>query len=107
MTDLQDKTLEELQQLIANAQTQLKIAQRGKHKEVIAQIRELADSIGVIVDIHENSDKAASKKVSAKVAIKYQNPDDPSKTWTGRGMKPKWLVELMNAGRDQNDFLIG
>jgi len=106
MTDLHNKTLEELHQLIADAQTQLKITQRKQHKEVIAKIKALADSIGVIVDIHENSTKNVSKKVSATVSIKYRHPDDTSKTWTGRGMKPKWLVELTNAGRDQNDFLI-
>jgi len=105
MTDLDNKTPEELQQLITDAQAQLKIVQRKQHKEVIAKIRELADSIGATVEIHEHSDKV-SKKVSATVAIKYRHPDDHSKTWTGRGMKPRWLVELINAGRDQNEFLI-
>ncbi len=106
MTDFHNKSPEELQQLIAEAQAQLKVTQRRQHKEVIAKIKELADSIGATVDIHEHSEKEASKKVVAKAAIKYRHPDDPTKTWTGRGMRPKWLVELVNAGRDQHEFLI-
>ena len=39
--------------LIAEAQTQLEALKRNHHKEVIAQIKELAASIGVTVDIRE------------------------------------------------------
>ena len=36
----------------------------------------------------------------------YRNPADGS-TWTGRGLKPRWLVEAIEAGRSQDEFLIG
>jgi DNA-binding protein H-NS len=38
-----------------------------------------------------------------KVAPKYRNPKDPSQTWTGRGRRPRWIVE---AGGDVKRFLI-
>ena len=41
-----------------------------------------------------------------KVAAKYRNPDDPSETWAGRGLKPKWLTAAIKAGKKQDDFLI-
>jgi DNA-binding protein H-NS len=40
------------------------------------------------------------------VLPKYQNPDDPSETWAGRGKQPRWLVAQLKAGNQMNDFLI-
>lgn len=42
-----------------------------------------------------------------KVPPKYQDPTDPWNTWTGRGRKPRWVVEaLKGKGRKLEDFLI-
>ena len=49
MTEIQNKSEEELLALIAAAQTHLVALKRNKYKEVIAQIKELATSIGVTV----------------------------------------------------------
>ncbi|MDP3876428.1 MAG: H-NS histone family protein [Methylobacter sp.] len=105
MTDFQNKTPEELQQLLADAQAQLKIIQRNKHKDVIAQIKALADSIGATVDIYDNTYKV-STKVLAKVSAKYRHPDNEFQTWSGRGITPKWLIALVEAGHNKDDFLI-
>lgn len=32
------------------------------------------------------------------VAVRYRNPEDSSKTWTGRGIKPRWVQAMQNAG---------
>jgi DNA-binding protein H-NS len=41
-----------------------------------------------------------------KVIAKYQNPQNPSETWSGRGRQPRWLSSLLAGGRDVNDFKI-
>ena len=89
--------------VIVEAQTQLETIKRSKYKEVIAQIKELAASIGVTVEIHEAGKATAT---SAKIPAKFRNPDNHSQTWTGRGLAPKWLKALIAAGRDKNEFLI-
>ena len=33
-----------------------------------------------------------------KVEPKFRNPNDPQKTWSGRGKPPRWVVELLAAG---------
>ena len=101
MTDIQNKSKEELLALIAEAQTQLEAIKRSHYKEVIAQIKELAASIGVTIDIHETS-----KPTSAKIPAKFSNPDNPSQTWTGQGMAPNWLKELVKQGHNKDEFLI-
>jgi DNA-binding protein H-NS len=40
------------------------------------------------------------------VAPKYRNPDDPSETWAGRGLKPRWLAAAIKSGKRAEDFLI-
>jgi DNA-binding protein H-NS len=41
------------------------------------------------------------------VAPKYRNPENPSETWAGRGLKPRWLVAAMKGGKKLEDFAIG
>jgi DNA-binding protein H-NS len=39
-------------------------------------------------------------------APKYRNPENPSQTWAGRGLKPLWLKSAIEAGKSPDDFLI-
>ena len=41
-----------------------------------------------------------------KVLPRYRNPNDPSETWSGRGKTPRWLAELIAAGRQLDEFRI-
>ncbi|QSA98230.1 H-NS family nucleoid-associated regulatory protein [Methylococcus sp. EFPC2] len=103
MTDnLSQLSESELAAVIENAKKALKDKQEGKRKEVIAQIRELAASINVGVEIIEGG-KPASRK-GGRVPVKYRNPANPADKWTGRGMKPKWLRELIDQGRNLEEF---
>jgi DNA-binding protein H-NS len=40
------------------------------------------------------------------VAPKYRNPENPSETWAGRGLKPRWLVAAMRGGKKLEHFSI-
>lgn len=56
---------------------------------------------------------AAGSKVALRrgargsVAPKYRNPENPSETWAGRGLKPRWMAAAIKAGKKADDFLIG
>lgn len=104
MTDLNNLSVTELQAVIDNAESALKAKQASQRKEVYAQIKELAASVGATVEIHE-SDKSPARK-SVKVPPKYRNPDNAEKTWTGRGVMPRWMRALTESGRDKSEFLI-
>ncbi len=41
-----------------------------------------------------------------KVAPKYRNPENPSETWAGRGLKPRWLAAAIKSGKKLDDFSI-
>ena len=40
------------------------------------------------------------------VLPKYQNPDDPSETWAGRGKQPRWVTAQLRSGKTLEDFEI-
>src|SRR5215813_2787466 len=40
------------------------------------------------------------------VAPKYRNPENPSETWAGRGLKPRWLAAALKAGKKLEHFSI-
>jgi DNA-binding protein H-NS len=40
------------------------------------------------------------------VLPKYQNPDRPGETWSGRGKQPRWLAAHLKAGKTIDDFRI-
>jgi DNA-binding protein H-NS len=40
------------------------------------------------------------------VAPKYRNPENPSETWAGRGLKPRWLEAALKSGKELEDFSI-
>jgi DNA-binding protein H-NS len=41
------------------------------------------------------------------VPPKYRNPDNPAETWAGRGLRPRWLVAALKAGKKLEHFAIG
>lgn len=104
MTDYKTLSEVELQEVIANAENALNEKKNRKRKAVLAQINELAASIGVQIDIIGNEKQSVRKGV--KVPIKYINPANPDEKWTGRGVTPKWLRAYLDAGRDKSEFVV-
>ena len=105
--DLNTLSLHELHELVANAERVLKERQKEARKGVMAQIRALADEVGLTVTFQEEGPATrASSRKGGKVAAKYRNPDNPAQTWTGRGVKPRWLQSLLDQGRDISEFTL-
>lgn len=102
--NVEEMSEEDLAELIAGAQKELKERLTGKRKEVIAQIKALAASIGITVEL--SAGESGTSRRGTKVAIKYRNPADGAQTWTGRGVKPNWLRQLLEQGKALDEFLV-
>jgi DNA-binding protein H-NS len=37
---------------------------------------------------------------------KFQNPGQPFETWSGRGKQPRWVSEMLDAGKSIDDLRI-
>ena len=105
MSEIATLSENELAELIAKASRELEVKRQGKKRETIAQIKELASSIGVSVEISESEKKATSRRGSS-VPVKYRDPDNSRNAWTGRGMKPRWLNALLAQGRSLEEFQV-
>src|SRR5882762_6459307 len=46
------------------------------------------------------------RKPYPKVHAKFRNPEQPSQTWAGRGRQPRWVSEMLGAGKSMDDLRI-
>ena len=103
--DINDLDQNQLNDLIGQAQSR----QDELRKEKLIQLREttlaLIKQEGFTFD--EVFGKAATKRQSANpVPPKYRNPADPTQTWSGRGMRPRWFEDALQAGKEKEDMAI-
>jgi DNA-binding protein H-NS len=60
--------------------------------------------------LHANHPKKvqveSSRRPYPAVTQKFRNPAQPNQTWSGRGKRPRWVSELLNAGMSIGDFQI-
>lgn len=94
------------------------VAKRTPIAKVRAKLTKLAKAEGYTVEelfgaaAPARGRKAATKaspkagRKLGKVAPKYRNPANAKDTWTGRGRQPRWMAELVAAGKKVEDFLI-
>ncbi len=104
--DFSRMSTDDLKLLIANAESAIKKIQREKRSEVVQQMRQLASTIGVSIDIVAESGGKRASGPRTKTPPKFQNPADPSQTWTGRGPKPKWFKKAITSGKNPDALLI-
>ena len=77
-------------------------------KRVAAARRELEERLSYLDSAFGNgsTSKRRGRRPGSqgKVAPKYRGPN--GELWTGRGMKPRWMVAAIKEGAKQDDFLI-
>jgi DNA-binding protein H-NS len=52
------------------------------------------------------NDPRPERRKYPRVLPKYQNPNVPAETWSGRGKQPRWLTAALNNGHTIEDFFI-
>ncbi len=100
-------TLNELLAQKAALERQIADAQREERAAAIAQIKALMAQYGLtLADIGTRAAAPAPRRGgTAKVPPKYRDPATGA-TWSGRGLKPRWLEAALAAGRSLSDFAI-
>nr|WP_237168693.1 H-NS histone family protein [Paracoccus shandongensis] len=72
-------------------------------KEAITKATEIAKAAG-FASLEDMM--AAQPGNAGKAEPKYRHPENPDLTWTGRGRKPGWIGEALEAGKSLDDFVI-
>jgi len=100
--DLNTLSLDELKKLKRDVEKAITSFEERRLLEARKKLEDYAKEIGV--DLNE---VASMKKTTKNVnPPKYRHPEDQALTWTGRGRKPKWIVEALDAGKDLESFAI-
>jgi DNA-binding protein H-NS len=93
----------------AALEQQIADVQREQRSEAIGKVKALMAEYGLTVaDISSKSVATPTKRAggpTGKVAAKYRNPATGD-TWSGRGLKPKWLSAALADGKALTDFTI-
>ncbi len=104
--------LTELLNQKAELEKQIAEVQRQERTDALTQIRNLMNQYGLsLSDLsgRQTGSRASSKSggslAGSKVAAKYRNPVTGD-TWSGRGLKPKWLSAALASGKSLSDFAI-
>lgn len=100
-------SLAELMEQRQALERQIQTARAAGRAEALAEIRRLMAEHGLM-----SSDVAsapgthkAGPRPGKKVAPKYRDPESGA-TWTGRGLKPRWLTAALESGRSLSDYAV-
>ena len=104
--DLSSYSVDQLDTLVEMAKAEINHKQQARLYEVRQQIEDLAAEAGMSLEDLLMMKSGGRKKGNGKpaVAAKYRNPADPSQTWSGRGKRPRWFNELMDAGYEPGEL---
>lgn len=102
-------------ELIAQIEALQKQAEEVRQAEIAGVIAEIkqkiqdydlnAADLGFASVAPMKSDNVSRSDKRAAVKPKYRDPAS-GKTWTGRGVMPKWMKAAVDAGRSRDEFLI-
>ncbi|MFM2119955.1 MAG: hypothetical protein RL722_1423 [Pseudomonadota bacterium] len=103
----------ELERQRAELEKQISDSLKAERSNAIAQIRGLMAEHGISVEdlgakparAPRGSGATSGGDGTRKVAPKYRDPAT-GETWSGRGLKPKWLKAALEAGRSLGDFAL-
>jgi len=98
--DLSKLSLDELQALARDIETEVVSRREADRERVLNQMRELAGSLGMTLEEVVRGEKG--KAIS--VPVKYRNPTNPIQTWSGRGKRPAWVNEALASGMTLEDL---
>lgn len=73
-------------------------------RDVIKRYKLSATDLTEALNVRVSGRKSALK--GTKVKPKYRNPGNRTETWSGRGLRPRWLVAAMKGGKKLEDFAV-
>ncbi len=103
VTKLNRKQLNALRNKIESREEEMN---KNALKDLRARITAMVKDEGFTMDEVFGRRAKRTTKRTGKVPPKYQNPSDPSQTWSGRGKRPRWFNAALKSGKKEKDLLI-
>ena len=94
------KELRQLQKDLAKAISTYEDRQKAEARAKLdALAKEMGYSLADLIGVE-------GKSTRAPAVAKYRHPKNAGVTWSGRGRKPHWFADHVNAGKDPADLAI-
>lgn len=97
-------TLQELIQQRDELNVRIEAMQQELRAEILAEIRATMQEYDISIEDLAVGGKSAQRD-RVKAAAKYINPIT-QQTWSGRGKRPQWVHEALNAGKSLDEFAV-
>ncbi len=98
--DLKNLSARQLDEIVAAAARRKTELAGETLASVRAKIEKILRDEGLTLDAVFGNRKTGGRKATrAKVAPKYRNPKDSAQTWSGRGLKPRWVADALKSGK--------
>jgi len=106
ISELSVAELKSLEKKIAKAIETHQVRQKKAALQALeAKAREMGFSLADLTG--EAPTPTAKKRKSPKAGVaKYRNPKDATQTWTGKGRRPGWVMDALDAGQSLDDLAI-
>ncbi|MEO1308037.1 MAG: H-NS histone family protein, partial [Pseudomonadota bacterium] len=98
--DLDGLSLDELRALRKDVEKTIDSYDVRRRNEALVAVQAVAKEAGFSLD---DLIAKGSKRLQPP---KYQHPENPALTWSGRGRKPAWFKDLLDAGTEEAALLI-
>jgi DNA-binding protein H-NS len=98
---LKSMSIEKLRDLKSKVDAAIHTHLVGRRRELESELSKLSRFEG-----GRGSGKSARGGARGPVAAKYRNPANPTETWSGRGLPPRWMAAQIKSGKKREDFLI-
>ncbi len=96
---------QELRQLQRDIDKEIASRRKEEQKQAKRELKQVADKYGFALDDLVKGSVSGTKKGSrGNSPVRFRHPDDPSRTWSGRGRKPIWVKEWEAAGRSVDEL---
>ena len=99
--NLEGLSLSELKKILKDVAKAIFTFEDRKKAEARAKAEALARELGYSLAELVGTETKTSR---APAAAKYRHPENPALTWSGRGRKPQWFVEALEAGKTASDL---
>ena len=102
--NLDDLSLDDLKKLQKQVEKKISGYEERKRQEAITAAENIVREMGFksLEDVLGGKSKARK----ASQPPKYQHSENPELTWTGKGRRPAWFVQHIDAGGNEEDILI-
>jgi DNA-binding protein H-NS len=98
-------TIGELQRIADDITNEIQTKREEKKKILLEQFQKLLSAEGLTLEDVIGTKRRGKQRKKGVLPVKYRDPET-GKAWSGRGRKPVWLVDKLQAGLKLEDFAV-